>query len=290
MSPGAAGDWATKFLVTNEHRADMVVASVIGELGGIDQPKALALIETLPTEAREKAVNVLGDSIVVPEFEEIGEMADKWDPEGKSNFKELLFHRLGYENLAETAEWLASNPDADPKAADVIALHLVATLEDKTEAIQWADSLLNDEARAAAISAVYQKWSVDDPQGAIDDILAYYPDSLELVADAFKGPAEARAASASHYWGEAEKLENDSARAYAITGLIEPMLLQHGMETTRERINSLPAGSLERQAAESTVLEIAKRPIVAQRLKDLAEIAQERAEADANREAGSNDE
>ena len=151
-------------------------------------------------------------------------------------------------------------------------------VKDQESAIQWADSLVNDEARAAAISATYQRWSLSDSDGAIRDILAHYPDDLELVADLFAGSSYERAGSSTQSWDTALTLKNESARAYALNGLLEPMLLFHGLDTTLQHINSLPAGSLERETAEQTLVEVVKRPVVGRRLEELERIAQENAQ------------
>ena len=147
-------------------------------------------------------------------------------------------------------------------------------------AIEWADSLVNDEARAAAISATYQRWSISDFDGAVGDILAAYPDDLQLVADVFSGTTYERAGSAVQYWDRALELENESARSYALTGLLEPMLLSGGLEVTQNHINSLPSGSVERESAERTLAEVVTRPVIGKRLEEMARIAEENAQTE----------
>ncbi|HWX22810.1 MAG TPA: hypothetical protein VN578_23155 [Candidatus Binatia bacterium] len=82
------------------------------------------------------------------------------------------------------------------------------------------------------------------------------------MADVFNGAAEHHG-GATMYWDTASKLENPSARAYAISALIEPMLLTSGLAETQTRIDGLAPNSLERTVAEIIMQNALKKPAVA---------------------------
>lgn len=271
LDPSQAAEWATDFLATH-NRDDLVLASAVANLASVDQSGALELMITLPYEARVKAVGAFTDTMDISDFDHVMDLANTWDRESKSFFTERIFDRLGFERLEETAQWLANNPEADPTAAASIARHMVI---EQRAAIQWADNLQNEDALSAAILVTYQRWGVNDLDGAVEDVLTHYPDDLQHVAEIFKGASADRAGSAVYFWDQALAIENEPARAQAISGLLEPMLLSHGLETTRQHINALPEDSLEYEVAEQALIEVMKSPVVAQRLSDMQQGAKE---------------
>ena len=124
----------------------------------------------------------------------------------------------------------------------------------------WADSLPEVKAEAQSIMTIYREWARESPESAIKDILSAYDGSPELMADVFNGAAEQHGAGAAMQWDAACHLGNSSARSYAISALIEPMLVTIGPIETKTKIAALPTDSLERGVAELTIQALYKNP------------------------------
>lgn len=87
------------------------------------------------------------------------------------------------------------------------------------------------------------------------------------MADVFKGAAEHHGSGAVAQWAAACSLVNASARAYALSALIEPMLVTSGPAETQVRIAALPPDSLERNAAELMVQAAYKNPATVKQME-----------------------
>lgn len=246
----AAAEWGATFLVKTG-RTDLAVSTLLGRLGEVSESRALALIASLPEASRTDAINSFAGHMPLGDLNDLMQVGAALDPPGTSTFWKQLFDRLGMERLSETAAWLAATPVAVriPGAVAAISQALVRN-DDPQKAIAWADSLSDQNARAEAIAAVYREWAQGDPESAIQDILAAYDGAPQLMADVFKGAADHHGSDAAAQWETACRLANPSARAYAISALIDPMLITVGPAETRSKIASLPSGSLERDVAE----------------------------------------
>jgi hypothetical protein len=265
--PGAA-EWAASFLGTTG-RSDLAAATLVGRLAETSEERALALISALPDAPRKEAINSVANYISIADLNHLLGVCGKLDPDGSTFFSKLLFQRLAMERLNDTAEWLARTPEAQriPGAVAAIVQGLVIGGDPKA-AISWADGLPDQIARGQAVAQVYQQWAHDSPENAIQDILSAYPGALQLMADVFKGAAEHHGSGATMHWDTACKLENPSARAYALSALIEPMLLTSGLAETQTRIDGLAPNSLERTVAEIIMQNTLKKPVVATHLRN----------------------
>lgn len=245
-----AATWAAGFLTTTG-RNDIAASSLLDRLAETEEPRALALIATVPEAARRAALSTLAYHLALGDLDHLAAVCQQMDPQNASSFSRQLFERLGAERLDDTAAWLAATPSAQriPGAIRAIGQALVRS-GNPQQAIAWADSLPDGVVRADGITAVYQAWAHNDPAGAIQDILAAYDHAPMLMQDVFQGAAEQHGSGASQHWDAACALPNSSARAYAISALITPMLLTVGQGETAAKIATLPAASVERRVAE----------------------------------------
>lgn len=261
----AAAEWAAGYLGATR-RNDLAASTLLSRLAETSEDRALTLISELPEASRHGAMDTLAFHLSLGDLNHLIDVAKKVDPDGNSNFSRQLFDRLGMERLDETAAWIASSRDAQQIKGAVSAIgQALVRAGDAKKAIMWADSLGDDLVRAQAITSVYQEWAHNNPDGAIDDILRNYDGAPILMADVFKGAAEHHGSGAASYWNSATALQNPSARAYALSSLIEPMIMTNGQITTETKIAALPAGSLERDVAERIFQSVLKKPeVVAQ--------------------------
>jgi hypothetical protein len=258
----AAAEWAAGYLGATG-RSDLAASTLLSRSAEIAEDRALTLISELPEQSRRGAMDTLAFHLRLDDLNHLITVTRKIDPEGSSSFSRQLFQRLGMERLDETAVWLASSPEAQQINGAVSAIgQALVRAGDAKKAITWADSLSDDLVRAQAITAVYQEWAHNNPDGAIEDILNNYGGAPMLMADVFKGAAEHHGSGATSYWDTATALQNPSARAYALSSLIEPMIMTRGRTTAEAKIASLPAGSLERNVAERIFQSVLKRPEV----------------------------
>jgi len=174
------------------------------------------------------------------------------DPNGSTAFSQLLFQRLAMDNLNNTATWLAGTPQAQslPGAATAIAQGLVLA-GNAQQAITWADSLSDQTAKGQAIAEVYQQYTTSNPHTLIQDILAAYPATSELIPGG--ASANLSGSGLTGYWDAASSLQDPSARAYAIAALVQPNILTSGLADTQAKIAALPANSLEQNVAQMTL-------------------------------------
>ena len=268
--PGAA-EWAAAYL-DKTGRDDLAAATLVARLAETAEPRALTLLATLPNTARIGALQSLAYHLRIDDLNHLAEVCLSLDPRGDASFAKLVFERLGMERLDETVAWIASTPNAQaiPGAVAAIARAMVRSSDPK-KAIAWADALPGQMARAQAICSVYQQWAQNNPDSAIEDILGAYDGAPLLMADVFKGATEHHGEGPSTFWDKACTLQNPSARAYAISALIKPMLVTAGESDTQAKIAALPPGSLERTVAEQIYRAALKDPAIATALQARAE-------------------
>jgi len=250
MDLPAAAEWGATFLIQT-NRSDMAVSSLLGRLSGISENRALELIPSLPERARRDALNSVAYHIQIGDLDHLMQVCSILDPQGVSTFSKQLFERVATERLDESARWLVAMPGAAriPGAIASISQALVSN-RGPQKAILWADSLPDANAEAQAITTIYREWARLSPESAIQDNLPAFDGVPELMADAFKGATEHHGSGAATQWDAACQLNSSSARSYAISALIEPMLVTIGPVETRAKIALLPAASLERHVAE----------------------------------------
>ncbi len=267
----AAAEWAATYLVKTS-RDDLAAATLVARLAETSEARAVTLLTTLPPAARVGALQSLAYHLRTDDLNHLGELCLTLDPRGEAAFGRVVFERLGMERLSETIAWLAETPNAQaiPGAVAAIARAMVRS-DDPRKAIAWADALSDKMARAQAICSVYQQWAQSNPDGALEDILGAYDGAPLLMADVFKGAAEHHGTGPTTVWDKACTLQNPSARAYALSALIKPMLVSVGSSATQSRIAALPPGSLERTVAEQIYTAALKDPAIATALQARAE-------------------
>jgi hypothetical protein len=265
LDPQAAAQWGATFLATTG-RSDLNVAALIGQLAGTSESQALALIATLPDAARAAALQDAAYHISISDLNHLLAVCEQMDPNGSTAFSQLLFQRLAMENLNNTASWLASTPQAQnlPGAAAAIAQGLVIS-GNAQQAITWADSLSDQTAKGQAIAEVYQQYTIGNPGSGVQNILAAYPATSQLIPDGTA--ANLSGSGLTAYWDEASTLNDTSARAYAIAALVQPNLMSAGLTDTQAKIAALPANSLEQSVAQLTLQDDITKPQVAIALK-----------------------
>lgn len=263
----AAAEWGAAFLIKTG-RSDLAASSLLGLFSETSEVRALSLIATLPEEARRDAMHSVAYHMPIGDLDHLMQVCRNLDPQGTSAFSKQLFERLGMERPDETAAWLLITPGAEriPGAVSSISRALVLK-HGPQKAMAWADSLPEVEAEAQAITAVYREWAKESPENAIKDILAVYEGAPQLMADVFKGAAEHHGSGAVAQWAAACSLVNASARAYAVSALVEPMLITSGPAETQVRIAALPPDSLERNAAELMVQAAYKNPATVKQME-----------------------
>ena len=263
-----AAEWAADFLVKTG-RTDLAASTLVARLAETSEARALVLIAALPETARSGAAQALAYHVRLDDLDHLYGMCSSFDAQSNASFSKVLFERLGMEKLQDTALWLSNTPEAQslPGAVSAIARAMVR-FGDPKAAINWADALSASMPRAQAISSVYQQWSESNPDSAIEDILSAYDGAPTLMADVFKGAAAHHGSDPSSFWETASKLQNPSARAYALSALIEPVLLTQGQAATQAKIEALAPGSLERNVAEMVLQNALKKPAVAFQLEN----------------------
>lgn len=249
----AAAEWAATFLI-NTNRSDLAASSLLGRLSEFSEERAFFLVALLPGQARRDAMSSVASHIQIGSLDHLMQLCVSLEPQDASIFSKPLFDRLGEERLDETANWLVDTPGAAqiPGAIPSISQALV-NRRGPQKAIAWADSLPDVNAEAQAIMAIYREWAKASPDSAIRDILSADDRTPQLMADVFKGAVEHHGTGAATQWDVACHLENSSARSYAISALIEPMLVAMGPTETKSRVAALPSNSLEREVAELTI-------------------------------------
>ncbi len=262
----ASAQWAARFLATTR-RDDLSVSTLIGRLAETDDAGALDLVVKLSGRAQADAISSIADHIPLDNLDHAISLAAQLDPRGDTYYAPRLFNRLASEQLAAASRWLENyRGSLPPKGAAAAVAQAMVRADRPLDAIRWADALANPTLRSEAIAAVYQTWAHGDPEKAIQDILKAYPENPELIAQVFGGAAEHHGSGPATHWDTAQKLTNESARAYAISALIEPLLLTVGQKETASRIAALPTGSLEKKVAEISLASALQKPEVAGRL------------------------
>lgn len=263
--PGAA-QWAANYLATTG-RDDLGVTTLLGRLAATSESQALALIAALPPASRADALNSAASHISLDDLNHLMDVCGQMDPDGSTSFSQLLFQRLGRENLANTAAWLSSTPAAQqlPGAVAEIGQWMVIG-GNPQQAVTWANSLSNPTASGQATAAVFQQWGKQNPDDAIQNALTAYPNAPQVMADVFTGAANQYGGAASGYWETACNLQNPNASAFAIAGLIEPMLLASGLADTQAKIAALPANSVQQIVAEAILKSNMANPQVAKQV------------------------
>ncbi|HEV2327773.1 MAG TPA: hypothetical protein VGY56_03170 [Verrucomicrobiae bacterium] len=251
MDLPSAAQWGATFLATTG-RHDLNVAALLGEYAGTSESQALAMIATLPDAARAAALQDAAYHISTSDLNHLMDVCEQIDPNGSTAFSQLLFQRLAMENLNNTAAWLAGTPQAQslPGAAAAIAQGMVLS-GNAQQAITWADSLSDQNAKGQAIAEVYQQYTTSNPHTSIQDILAAYPATSELIPNG--AAANLSGSGLTGYWDAASGLPDPSARAYAIAALVQPNILTSGLADTQNKIAALPPGSLEQNVAQMTL-------------------------------------
>ena len=264
----AAAEWGAIFLITT-NRSDLAVSSLPGRLAEVSEDQALFLIASLPQEARKDAMNSVAYHIQIGDLNHLMQVCNNLDPQSISTFSKQLFERLGMERLDETAAWLVATSGAAkiPGAISSISQALVSK-DGPQKAMAWADSLSDANAEAQAITAIYREWAKLSLGNAIQDVLSAYEGTPQLMADVFKGAAEHHGSGAAMQWDAACSLVNSSARAYAISALIEPMLVTIGPAETKAKIAALPTPSLERDVAELMIQGVYKSPVTVRQIEN----------------------
>ncbi|HXC35580.1 MAG TPA: hypothetical protein VNV43_06865 [Candidatus Acidoferrales bacterium] len=251
MDLPSAAQWGATFLATTG-RHDLNVAALLGQYAGTSESQALAMIATLPDAARAAALQDAAYHISTSDLNHLMTVCEQMDPNGSTAFSQLLFQRLAMENLNNTATWLAGTPQAQslPGAASAIAQGLVLA-GNAQQAITWADSLSDQTAKGQAIAEVYQQYTTSNPHTSIQDILAAYPATSELIPNG--AAANLSGSGLTGYWDAASGLPDPSARAYAIAALVQANILTSGLADTQAKIAALPANSLEQNVAQMTL-------------------------------------
>jgi hypothetical protein len=251
MDLPSAAQWGATFLATTG-RHDLNVAALLGQYAGTSESQALAMIATLPDAARAAALQDAAYHISTSDLNHLMAVCEQMDPNGSTAFSQLLFQRLAMDNLNNTATWLAGTPQAQslPGAATAIAQGLVLA-GNAQQAITWADSLSDQTAKGQAIAEVYQQYTTSNPHTSIQDILAAYPATSELIPGG--ASANLSGSGLTGYWDAASSLQDPSARAYAIAALVQPNILTSGLADTQAKIAALPANSLEQNVAQMTL-------------------------------------
>lgn len=248
--PSAAQWGATFFAATG--RNDLNVADLLGRFTENSESQALAMIAGLPDAARTVALQSAANYLPITDLNHLMSICEQMDPNGSTAFSRLLFQRLAMENLNGTASWLASTPQAQnlPGAAFAIAQGLVLSGDAQT-AIGWAESLSDQTAKGQAIAEVYQQFTISNPNSSIQNILAAYPATSQLIPDG--ASANLSENGLTGYWDAASNLSDASARAYAIAALVQPNILTAGLADTQAKIAALPPNSLEQNVAQITL-------------------------------------
>lgn len=261
MDLPSAAQWGATFLATTG-RHDLNVADLLGEFAGTSESQALAMIAALPDAARAAALQDAAYHISTADLNHLLAVCQQMDPNGSTAFSQLLFQRLAMENVNNTASWLAATPQAQslPGAATAIAQGLVLS-GNAQQAITWADSLSDQNAKGQAIAEVYQQYTISNPNTSVQDILGAYPATFQLIPNGTA--ANLSGSGLTAYWDAASGLQDPSARAYAIAALVEPNILNSGLADTRAKIDALPTGSLEQSVAQITLQNDLAKPQVA---------------------------
>lgn len=260
MDLPAAAEWGAAFLVKTG-RTDMAASSLLGRLAKVSEGRALSLIASLPEAARRDAMNSVACHMEIGDLNHLMQVCGSMDAQGISIFSKQLFERLGMERLNQTAAWLQATAGAARIPGAVTSISQALVINDGPQkAMAWADSLPEVDAEAQAITSIYREWAKESPASAIKDILSAYDGAPQLMADVFKGAAEHHGTGAAAQWEAARHLVNSSARAYAISSLIEPMLVTIGPTETKAKIAALPTDSLEREAADLMIQAVYMTP------------------------------
>ena len=262
----SAGEWAATYLAKTQ-REDIAAATLVARLAETSEARALVLLGNLPDAARLSALQSLPYHLRMDDLDHLYSVCLSLDPRGDAGFTRLVFQRLGTERLDETATWLSNTPEAQAIRGAVASIaQAIVQSGDPKKAITWADALSDKTARAQAICSVYQQWAQISPEHAIDDILGAYDGAPMLMTDVFQGAAAHHGSGPAEFWETARNLQNPSARAYAISALISPMLVTLGPAATEAKIETLASGSLERNVAELTFQNGLKNPALMREL------------------------